>query len=681
MKGTKITIIGLGASAIISGGIDVSVLNEEALARVEQIGEETVEAKQIGNRIETTFPWKDQQGLKVVADLGEPTISERLKDKRNKEVITEVVDFGDGGFKIDILLNERPDTNRFCYQIEGAENYDFEYQPPLTEEEIKDGIVRPENIVGSYAVYHKMLKDYYPGRENYATGKVMHIPRPQVWSMANEKEKEWAELSYNDGQLCVTAPTKFIATADLPIRIDPTFGYTTLGASSIAIGGEDPDLSEVYAVQRGYSQFLMGTGTLSSISAGLRSDATSQAADTYVALYREDSAGSGSHALVVGIERANLAFTTSNAWYEFTAASEELTADTYIFSAVANGADVSINTTVFIALDNFIASKNIYQESATGAGAYSTRKSEDPWTAAATRSASSHYSIYATYTCNVEESCVAAYSTPGTYQWLTPDNVTLVDVACWGGGGGGDVISTSGGGGGGGGAYAASTGISVTPGVSYPVVVGVGGTSGTSPTAGGDSSFATTTVVADGGTQAVNTANGTGGTVANSTGTTEYAGGDGGAGDTNGDVGGGGGGAAGPNGAGGTAAAGAGSVGGGGGGGNGGNNASGSTAGSSTNGGAGGAGDVNGSASPGGGDGVAHANGGGGGGGGDDGDPGGGGGSVGGGAGGGEIAGSAGGGSGQCVITYTIPAAGADPQHPSTILEGRVILEGKTIFE
>lgn len=219
----QITFGALGTMLAL-GGVDASVLNETPIERVEQIASERVEAKQIENRVETTLPWKGEQGLKVIYDMGEPTLAERMKDKRDREVVTEPVAFGDGGFKVDIILNEKPDTNRFCYTIEGAENYDFFYQPPLTEQEIKEGSERPPEIEGSYAVYHKSLKN-----NEYKTGKVMHIPRPQVWSLSDENTKVWADLSYNAGELCVTVPQKFIDTATYPVRVDPTFGYTSVG--------------------------------------------------------------------------------------------------------------------------------------------------------------------------------------------------------------------------------------------------------------------------------------------------------------------------------------------------------------------------------------------------------------------------------------------------------------------
>ncbi|MFH1172930.1 MAG: hypothetical protein V1692_00180, partial [bacterium] len=140
------------------------------------------------------------------------------------------------------------------------------------------------------------------------------------------------------------------------------------------------------------------------------------------------------------------------------------------------------------------------------------------------------------------------FASDGTF---IPDNgIYAVTVECWGGGGGGGVINNQGGGGGGGGAYAKSTNVAVVPLTGYAVDVGTGGTA---EVAGADSTFNSTTVVADGGGAAANADYGTGGTTDNSTGNAiESAGGNGGAGESTGtnDTGGGGGGAGGPNGAG-----------------------------------------------------------------------------------------------------------------------------------
>lgn len=231
----KKLIAGAITGVLSLGAVDASILNEKPLERLERVANERVEAKQLGNIVETTLPWKGEAGIKVKYDLGEPGALERIKDKRDKEILTEVVDINDGGFKVDILLNKKPDTNIFCYTIEGAENYNFFYQPPLTAEEIADGSYRAPEIEGSYAVYHKTLKNHIMGRENYATGKVMHIPRPQVWEL-NDKDNTtvWADLSYNDGQLCVTVDQEYLNKAKYPVRVDPTFGYTSVGGSGTA---------------------------------------------------------------------------------------------------------------------------------------------------------------------------------------------------------------------------------------------------------------------------------------------------------------------------------------------------------------------------------------------------------------------------------------------------------------
>lgn len=92
----------------------------------------------------------------------------------------------------------------------------------------------------------------------------------------------------------------------------------------------------------------------------------------------------------------------------------------------------------------------------------------------------------------------ATYTTPGTYSWTCPSGVTSVSVVCVGGGGGGNSQNGSGGHGGAGGGLGWKNNISVTPGNSYTVVVGAGGTSATNAPAGdgGDSYFIDSSTVA-----------------------------------------------------------------------------------------------------------------------------------------------------------------------------------------
>jgi hypothetical protein len=212
------------------------------------------------------------------------------------------------------------------------------------------------------------------------------------------------------------------------------------------------------------------------------------------------------------------------------------------------------------------------------------------------------------------------YTTAGTFNYTVSTNACTQIIDAWGGGGAGFTGNNTGGGaGGGGGAFASST-FTFAVSSSHTLVVGAG--SGGFTVNGTDTTVDSTLLVADAGLAATDntTGIGTGGTVANSTGTIRYAGGNGGAGrnGTGGgatDEGGGGGGAAGPHGDGLTGTDGTSGAGGDGGNGDAsqggaGATTNGGTGGSNTNGGGGGGGGIN--AGTGGGGGSPGAGGGGG---------------------------------------------------------------------
>src|SRR3990167_7797514 len=136
-------------------------------------------------------------------------------------------------FEFETILREKSQTNILHFQLTGIENLNFFYQPELTQEERDKGYSRPENVVGSYAVYHKTKANHRIGSTNYATGKALHIYRPKAID-ANGAE-EWAELSYENGILSVIVPQSFLDSAAYPVVADPTFGYTTLGGTTVNI--------------------------------------------------------------------------------------------------------------------------------------------------------------------------------------------------------------------------------------------------------------------------------------------------------------------------------------------------------------------------------------------------------------------------------------------------------------
>ena len=254
---TSALITGTLASSLILGGVDATKYEGEVMAdKALTVATENIVVSQKDNVVEATMPWKGERGLTLKYDLKEPTLLEKLTDKRDEEVITEKIIHGTSteAFKIDILLKAKPDTNRFCLTVGGYEYYDFFHQPALTEQEIADGYVRPDDVVGSYAVYHKTLSHHKTGGTNYGTGKMTHIYYPYIWEVGKEDQKIRAEdFTYNEGQLCVIAPQDFLDNADYTngVRIDPTLGVTDRGASTAAQPGQDFYAATVTATEDG----------------------------------------------------------------------------------------------------------------------------------------------------------------------------------------------------------------------------------------------------------------------------------------------------------------------------------------------------------------------------------------------------------------------------------------------
>ena len=137
------------------------------------------------------------------------------------------------------LMNNK--INTFSFPVESA-NLSFYYQPALNEElnlseydfvnethAVLDGSVvmhRPENIVGSYAVYHSSKTN-----NKYKAGKAFHIYRPKI--IDSNGWEIWGELDISDGYMTITIPQEFLDGAVYPVNVDPTFGETEIGTTSL----------------------------------------------------------------------------------------------------------------------------------------------------------------------------------------------------------------------------------------------------------------------------------------------------------------------------------------------------------------------------------------------------------------------------------------------------------------
>lgn len=139
----------------------------------------------------------------------------------------------DGGFEFEVVLLSRPLTPRITFTLQSKE-FDFFHQPALTTDEIARGDIRPEHAVNSYAVYHKARSNNRIGGKHYRAGKAFHLFRSK--STDANGRSVWNTLTVDPigGFVHIDIPLDFFATAVYPVTIDPTFGYTTIGASTSA---------------------------------------------------------------------------------------------------------------------------------------------------------------------------------------------------------------------------------------------------------------------------------------------------------------------------------------------------------------------------------------------------------------------------------------------------------------
>jgi len=297
----------------------------------------------------------------------------------------------DGGFEFEWVLKEIPESNVLTTTIQ-SKGLDFFYQPALTQEEIDSGSSRPENVIGSYAVYHSEKRDNKVGGMEYKTGKAFHIYRPEA--VDANGVRTWCELNIDNGNLTVTVPQGFLDTAVYPVIVDPTFGYTSLGVSDFGLGFDNTNK----ASRTGNNNLAGVDGTLNSIH--LPSKCLASDTVTIMALLSlTDGGGSGIHTGVASVERTDISNTTSYNWFTFTAASEALSnANTYLLSATSDGATVSASGIIsYIPYDSSTEDQPVTSQLNNG---YATL-SVDPWTPSNNTGAANRlYSIYATYTAS-----------------------------------------------------------------------------------------------------------------------------------------------------------------------------------------------------------------------------------------------------------------------------------------
>lgn len=122
----------------------------------------------------------------------------------------------EGASEFEVILKKKPKTNIVEFTLVDKD-VDYFYQPALTPEEIAQGSSRPENVVGSYAIYAKTPKTNWTDGKEYKCGKIGHIFRPYATDATGKSVI--CGLDITNGIMTQTIPQDFIDTCTYPISI------------------------------------------------------------------------------------------------------------------------------------------------------------------------------------------------------------------------------------------------------------------------------------------------------------------------------------------------------------------------------------------------------------------------------------------------------------------------------
>ena len=183
-------------------------------------------------------------------------------DGKVKSVFTS----NDDSLKIERVFYQKP-TEAPRYRLAYSPGVSFYYQGELTAEEIAMGVVRPDDVVGSYAVYCNKQGHYKDlagnTKVNYGCGKLGHLYAP-YWTDAEGRKIKGIQRIVDNYLIFDLPEQEWIDSAVLPITLDPSLGYTTVGASIYLLS----NYSLAYGVPIGSA----AGGTITNVSAYLKNN-------------------------------------------------------------------------------------------------------------------------------------------------------------------------------------------------------------------------------------------------------------------------------------------------------------------------------------------------------------------------------------------------------------------------
>lgn len=312
---------------------------------------------------------ESQENGKAVVDL---PVSAKGRTHRIKE----------GSLKWEIIYD-----NAFALPADGIERFALEFtegltwhhQPELTAEEIAEGCIRPDNVVNSYAAYL--------GQDKFG-----HLYRAEM--VDANGDRCWATQQIVDGEIQVTLPAEWLATADYPVTLDPTFGFNSQGASSDPIYNGYIHAFEVDAPA--------SDGTVTQLSAYL-SYFGSTVPDVATAGIYTDSSGPGS--LIANGTTNELSSTADESGtyqiqhFTFATPPSVTGSTSYILAMMADNGGAEGTIACYIAYDAVAGYNRWYKSGQT----YSGGSLPDPFPSTPSVTGSRKISTWATYTETSEQ--------------------------------------------------------------------------------------------------------------------------------------------------------------------------------------------------------------------------------------------------------------------------------------
>ena len=277
----KVIVLAIGGSIVLAAGLPTTdtsfqdlpnVSKEAGLYRITYDEYSDVEISDKDMPEVKLRKWGEETFIKISYPDFTPVNPKQGEGKLkwengNKEVHLYPTKVGEtDAFEFEIILKSKPATNKITLDIE-TKGLKFYYQPPLNQEKQEEGLTcseteckdkdgnvvvhRPENVVGSYAVYHESKTGNYEalGGKNYRAGKAFPIYRPEIIDSAGN----WIWGEYNKDvqqikKLIITIPQEFLDNAVYPVRVDPTFGCDPANPGESSQQGSDHMYGSIFTL-------------------------------------------------------------------------------------------------------------------------------------------------------------------------------------------------------------------------------------------------------------------------------------------------------------------------------------------------------------------------------------------------------------------------------------------------